>query len=45
MILSLDENAARLQTEMQAAQARRNEASKAIGAAMGKVTIRLLPTR
>lgn len=35
-ILSLDEKRRALQTEMQAAQARRNEASKAIGAAMGK---------
>jgi seryl-tRNA synthetase len=33
-ILSLDEKRRALQTEMQAAQARRNEASKAIGAAM-----------
>jgi seryl-tRNA synthetase len=36
MILSLDEKRRAAQTEMQAAQARRNEASKAIGAAMGK---------
>jgi seryl-tRNA synthetase len=35
-ILALDESRRRLQTESQAAQARRNEASKAIGAAMGK---------
>jgi seryl-tRNA synthetase len=35
-ILSLDEKRRAAQTEMQAAQARRNEASKAIGAAMGK---------
>lgn len=35
-ILALDESRRRLQTEAQAAQARRNEASKAIGAAMGK---------
>ena len=35
-ILMLDEKRRAAQTEMQAAQARRNEASKAIGAAMGK---------
>ncbi|HQS11787.1 MAG: serine--tRNA ligase [Sphingomonadales bacterium 35-56-22] len=35
-VLSLDENRRALLTEMQNAQARRNEASKAIGAAMGK---------
>lgn len=35
-ILKLDESRRSLQTEMQNAQARRNEASKAIGAAMGK---------
>jgi seryl-tRNA synthetase len=35
-ILALDETRRALQTEAQAAQARRNEASKAIGAAMGK---------
>ena len=35
-ILALDEKRRAAQTEMQAAQARRNEASKAIGAAMGK---------
>jgi seryl-tRNA synthetase len=35
-ILSLDEKRRALQTELQNAQARRNEASKAIGAAMGK---------
>ena len=36
MILALDENRRTLLTEMQNTQARRNEASKAIGAAMGK---------
>ena len=36
VILSLDGKRRAAQTEMQAAQARRNEASKAIGAAMGK---------
>lgn len=36
LILALDEKRRAAQTEMQAAQARRNEASKAIGAAMGK---------
>ncbi len=36
LILALDEKRRAGQTEMQAAQARRNEASKAIGAAMGK---------
>ena len=35
-VLALDENRRALLTEMQNAQARRNEASKAIGAAMGK---------
>ena len=35
-LLALDEQRRSIQTEMQAAQARRNEASKAIGAAMGK---------
>ena len=35
-ILALDENRRAILTEMQNAQARRNEASKAIGAAMGK---------
>lgn len=35
-LLALDEKRRAIQTEMQAAQARRNEASKAIGAAMGK---------
>ena len=35
-VLELDENRRALLTEMQNAQARRNEASKAIGAAMGK---------
>ena len=35
-VLTLDENRRALLTEMQNAQARRNEASKAIGAAMGK---------
>lgn len=35
-ILKLDETRRALQTEAQAAQARRNEASKSIGAAMGK---------
>lgn len=35
-ILSLDEKRRALQTELQQGQARRNEASKAIGAAMGK---------
>ena len=35
-ILALDENRRTLLTEMQNTQARRNEASKAIGAAMGK---------
>jgi seryl-tRNA synthetase len=36
LVLALDENRRALLTEMQNAQARRNEASKAIGAAMGK---------
>ena len=36
LILALDENRRALLTEMQNTQARRNEASKAIGAAMGK---------
>jgi seryl-tRNA synthetase len=35
-VLAMDENRRALLTEMQNAQARRNEASKAIGAAMGK---------
>jgi seryl-tRNA synthetase len=35
-VLALDETKRALQTELQNAQARRNEASKAIGAAMGK---------
>lgn len=35
-VLALDENRRAVLTEMQNAQARRNEASKAIGAAMGK---------
>lgn len=35
-VVALDENRRALLTEMQNAQARRNEASKAIGAAMGK---------
>jgi seryl-tRNA synthetase len=35
-IVGLDEKRRALQTEMQNAQARRNEASKAVGAAMGK---------
>jgi seryl-tRNA synthetase len=35
-LLALDEKRRAIQTEMQAAQARRNEVSKAIGAAMGK---------
>lgn len=35
-VVSLDEKRRAVQTEMQNAQARRNEASKAIGAAMGK---------
>ncbi len=35
-LLTLDEKRRALQTELQAAQARRNEASKAIGAAKGK---------
>ncbi|MVZ96487.1 serine--tRNA ligase [Sphingorhabdus sp. IMCC26285] len=35
-LLALDEKRRAVQTEMQAGQARRNEASKAIGAAMGK---------
>lgn len=35
-LLALDEKRRAVQTEMQASQARRNEASKAIGAAMGK---------
>jgi seryl-tRNA synthetase len=35
-LLALDERRRSVQTEMQASQARRNEASKAIGAAMGK---------
>ena len=35
-VLALDENRRAVLTEMQYAQARRNEASKAIGAAMGK---------
>ena len=35
-LLALDEKRRAIQTEMQAAQARRNEASKSIGAAMGK---------
>lgn len=36
IILALDENRRAILTEMQNAQARRNDASKAIGAAMGK---------
>ncbi len=36
VILALDENRRAILTEMQNAQARRNDASKAIGAAMGK---------
>lgn len=36
IILTLDENRRAILTEMQNAQARRNDASKAIGAAMGK---------
>jgi len=36
LVLALDENRRALLTEMQNAQARRNEASRAIGAAMGK---------
>ena len=35
-VLALDENRRAVLTEMQNGQARRNEASKAIGAAMGK---------
>ncbi len=35
-VLALDETKRALQTELQSAQARRNEASKAIGAAMGQ---------
>jgi seryl-tRNA synthetase len=35
-VVSLDEKRRAIQTEMQMSQARRNEASKAIGAAMGK---------
>jgi seryl-tRNA synthetase len=36
MLITLDEKRRTVQTDMQNAQARRNEASKAIGAAMGK---------